>query len=224
MLAQGCSLEEMGRRVGRHPSTVSYWLGRHGLEALLRAKHAPRGGISRDRLAELVEGGLSVRAIAEELSVAPATVRHWLRRYELKTVRARQPRSAHAGERFLADCATHGQTLFEIRVDGARRCLACRSEAVARRRQRVKAILVSEAGGRCVVCGYADYVGALEFHHVDRATKEFSIGAAGVTRSLARARAEAQKCVLLCARCHAEVEGGFTTLDARIPRPDPVPA
>jgi hypothetical protein len=28
----------------------------------------------------------------------------------------------------------------------------------------------------------------------------------GITRSLARLRAEAAKCVLLCANCHAEVE------------------
>jgi hypothetical protein len=36
-----------------------------------------------------------------------------------------------------------------------------------------------------------------------------------VTRSLARARDEARKCVLLCANCHAEVEGGFTQLPLR---------
>jgi hypothetical protein len=34
----------------------------------------------------------------------------------------------------------------------------------------------------------------------------------GVTRSLAAARVEMAKCVLLCANCHAEVELGITTL------------
>jgi hypothetical protein len=36
---------------------------------------------------------------------------------------------------------------------------------------------------------------------------------------LARCRAEIRKCVLLCANCHAEVEGGFATLpvDSRLP-------
>jgi len=34
----------------------------------------------------------------------------------------------------------------------------------------------------------------------------------GVTRSLARAKAEAEKCVLLCANCHAEVESGVRSL------------
>ena len=43
MLAEGCSLEEIGRRVERHPSTVSYWLSKYGLCAGLREKHAPEG-------------------------------------------------------------------------------------------------------------------------------------------------------------------------------------
>lgn len=217
LLAEGCSLEEIGRRFGRHPSTVGYWLKKHGLSAVLSEKHAPRGGIPADALASLVDRGLSVREIASELDTSAGTVRHWLRRYDLKTARARQPWSAQAGERFLAQCAKHGETPFQVRADGARRCLKCRSEAVVRRRRLVKETLVAEAGGRCVLCGYDRYVGALEFHHVDRSTKEFSLAATGVTRSLDRARAEARKCVLLCATCHAEVEGGAaaSTLDFR---------
>ena len=71
---------------------------------------------------------------------------------------------------------------------------------------------MAEAGGCCVLCGYSESPGALQFHHVDPATKSFSLGAAGLTRSLAKARAEAAKCVLLCARCHAEVELGVKRL------------
>jgi hypothetical protein len=33
------------------------------------------------------------------------------------------------------------------------RCKRCRSEAVAKRRKRVKQILVEESGGRCALCG-----------------------------------------------------------------------
>jgi hypothetical protein len=38
--------------------------------------------------------------------------------------------------------------------------------------------------------------------------KSFAVGGAGVTRSMESSRAEAAKCVLLCATCHAEVEAG----------------
>jgi hypothetical protein len=79
----------------------------------------------------------------------------------------------------------------------------------------VKLILVEEAGGARLGCGYDTCVAALQFHHIDPATKEFALSAEGVTRSLARARAEAAKCVLLCANCHAEVEAGVRPIPAR---------
>jgi len=94
------------------------------------------------------------------------------------------------------------------------RCLRCRSEAVARRRRLIKRQLVTEAGGHCHICGYDRYIGALQFHHLDPAAKTFSVGQAGLTRSLERARQEAQKCALLCSNCHAEVEGGLASLTA----------
>jgi hypothetical protein len=83
---------------------------------------------------------------------------------------------------------------------------------VAQRRRRIKEILVREAGGCCLICGFAQYIGALQFHHLDPATKAFSLGREGVTRSLAKAREEARKCVLLCANCHAMVEAGLLDL------------
>ena len=106
----------------------------------------------------------------------------------------------------------HGATTFIRRGDGAWRCLKCRSAAVSERRRHVKRVLVEEAGGCCTQCGYAGSLAALQFHHVDPATKRFAIAARGVTRSLATAREEAAKCVLICANCHAEVEAGERAL------------
>ncbi len=56
---------------------------------------------------------------------------------------------------------------------------------------------------------------ALQFHHLDPRTKEFSLAVAGVTRSLDRMRSEVAKCVLLCATCHAEVEAGYARVSER---------
>jgi hypothetical protein len=110
-------------------------------------------------------------------------------------------------------CSVHGEAEFVQRGDtGTWRCVPCRAEAVTDRRRRVKAILVEEAGGRCATCGYDRCMAALQFHHVDPKTKHFSLGRKGVARSLERARAEARKCVLLCANCHAEVEAGVLGL------------
>lgn len=114
----------------------------------------------------------------------------------------------------VRECELHGWTTY-VRIGGRRyRCSRCNVESVAARRRRIKEILVREAGGCCLICGFAKYIGALHFHHVDPASKEFSVSRDGLTRSLRRAREEAGKCVLLCANCHAMVEAGLLDLAA----------
>ena len=105
-------------------------------------------------------------------------------------------------------CKHHGLTSF-IYEDSRKyyRCKKCRSEHVQTRRKKVKQLLVQHLGGKCQVCSYDKLQDALEFHHVDD-NKEFGIGAKGITRSFEKAKLEAEKCVLLCCRCHREVHGG----------------
>jgi hypothetical protein len=88
------------------------------------------------------------------------------------------------------------------------RCKRCIGEAVTRRHQKVKRILVEEAGGRCAVCGYDRCIINLHFHHVDPAAKAFGITVAR-GKAIAAYRAEAKKCVLVCANCHGEIEAGL---------------
>jgi Homeodomain-like domain len=225
-LDAGLSLPEIGALTNRDPSTVGYWVKKHGLVANGRDKFAPRGGLTRDQLVPLVEGGYSQTEIAQALDRSIATVRHWLRAYDLKTRSGRGGRRSTALRRRVdsavrqglrevrAECKRHGETEFAILDPAGRRirCKLCRAEAVARRRRRVKEILVGEAGGRCVICGYRRCIAALEFHHRDPAQKSFGLAHRGITRAIAAVRKEAQKCVLLCANCHAEVEAGVTSL------------
>jgi transposase len=212
-LREGLSLEKIGELTGRHPSTVRYWLKQHGLAAVHRDRHAPKGGVDKHTLGSLVDEGLTTREIAERLGLSQSTVRHWLRRHEPRTQRARREDSAGVRgvdpARMTMDCSRHGSTEFWLDNRGMYRCLRCRSEAVARRRRRVKEILVSEAGGCCSISRYDRYVGALQFHHREGTQKDFGVSERGLTRSLDAVRAEAAKCVLLCANCHSEVEGGI---------------
>lgn len=215
-LAAGRSLEQIGSAVGKHPSTVGYWLKKHGLAAVNSAKYAPRGGLSRERLGALVNSGLTTRQLVSECSVSESTVQYWLRRYDLQTARARQsipcglPKPRYAERR----CQKHGVAKFILENRGYYRCTRCRAERVHARRKKVKELLVQEAGGRCVVCGYDRHLGALQFHHLDPAKKSFGIAHRGFTRGIASARLEVAKCVLLCANCHAEIEGGVANLQA----------
>lgn len=83
--------------------------------------------------------------------------------------------------------------------------------AVAKRRRAIKLKAIAYKGGRCVCCGYDQYPGVLDFHHIDQSTKEFSIGARGYTRSWEKIKLELDKCILVCANCHREIELGVRT-------------
>jgi transposase-like protein len=183
-LSAGRSIESLARETGRSPSTVAYWVNTHGLASAHAPRHAARGGIERDALAALVQEGLSIRQIADRIGLSYTSVRHWLRRYELVTPRGRRlasTRGARAAglEDAVIDCPVHGATRHIARADGGLRCLACRSDAVAKRRREVKDLLVQEAGGACLLCGYAASTAALHFHHRDPDDKEFARASAG---------------------------------------------
>ena len=155
------------------------------------------------------------------LGCSPSTVRRRLRRYGLSTRRTQRLAQTAAARvsgatEAAGTCPKHGPVRFTRSPSGAFRCLACRTEAVSRRRRVVKEALVAAAGGRCALCGYARSPVALQFHHVEPMNKAFSISERGLTRALEKARAEAEKCVLLCANCHAEVEAGVATLPEKL--------
>ena len=208
-LAEGRSIESIAREVGKHPSTVSYWVKKFGLKSEHAGLHAERGGVRRERLEELVGSDRSIRQIAEELGLSATTVRYWLKRYGLETTT--EARRAAAREELQGICEVHGRTRF-ARVKGGLVCRRCRAGSVTEWRRRAKQILVQEAGGCCALCGYDRCLAALQFHHIDPSTKLFGLGARGLAQALDKLRAEAAKCILLCANCHAEVEAGVTRL------------
>ena len=179
------------------------------------------GADERTRLAEFVALGWSIRRIAAALGCSPTTVRRRLAEYGLATKRTERLAQTDAARRNGATtsegtCPEHGRVTFVRSPSGAFRCPACRSAAVSRRRRVVKDALVAAAGGRCVLCGYDRSPVALQFHHVEPMKKAFGISERGLTRALNIVRAEAQKCVLLCANCHAEVEAGVARLPEKL--------
>ena len=214
-LSDGWSIGAIARATGRDPSTVGYWVNKYGLVSSHTRQRTARGGLDAALLRSLVERALSVREIAAQVDRSPGTVRYWLGRYDLRTRPARYASPARRPKCVLRECRTHGWIAFRrVGRRGHYRCPRCMSGGVAARRRRLKAILVAEAGGACVLCGYNRHPGALQFHHRDRAEKQFQLGSGGLTRSLAALREEARKCVLLCANCHAEVEAGLVGSDA----------
>src|SRR3954447_19089 len=151
MLAEGCSLEEIGRRVDRHPSTVSYWLRKHGLTPNGAKAHAARGGIARATLEELVAEDLSVREIALRVDRSYTTVRHWLEAYGLQTTTDAR-RAEVSLRRVEAQCPRHGDSFHVATANGRVICAKCRAGAVTKYRQAAKRQLVDEFGGGCQLC------------------------------------------------------------------------
>lgn len=84
--------------------------------------------------------------------------------------------------------------------------------AVAKRRRKLKEMVIEYKGGKCIICGYKRSVGALDLHHTGDSPKSFGLSVRGLTRSWEKTKAEADKCVLLCANCHREVHGGISQL------------
>jgi hypothetical protein len=84
--------------------------------------------------------------------------------------------------------------------------------AVSDRRRKLKAMAIEYKGDRCQICGYSRYQGALDLHHLDPREKDFALGQKGYARSWEKIKTELDKCILLCATCHREVEAGATQL------------
>ena len=220
-LEEGRSIESIARELGRPPSTVAYWVNKHGLTSQHARRHAARGGIERDELEALLDegpvdsrdGGATRRVVHDGSPLAPASRADDAAGRRLAET---APARAAGAETTEAHCPVHGVTTFVRRgADGVplpavpdrARCTGVGAS--------VKRVLVDEAGGACVLCGYDRSLAGLHFHHLDPAEKSFALSRQGVTRSMARLAPKPAKCVLLCSNCHAEVEAGDCATAAR---------
>ena len=87
------------------------------------------------------------------------------------------------------------------------------SQNVINHIKRRKNNLIKVFHSKCCICGFNSYQEALEFHHIDPATKKFGINASdSVTKALSKQLEEMKKCILLCANCHRGVHAGHVQL------------
>jgi predicted HNH restriction endonuclease len=108
------------------------------------------------------------------------------------------------GHRSKEYCEKHGHTEFTYSSKYKIKCIKCQSVRKSLRKNRNRQELLKIHGSKCSVCSYDKCSSALQFHHIDPSEKEFEISESAY--SLENLIAEAKKCVLLCANCHAEVE------------------
>lgn len=69
----------------------------------------------------------------------------------------------------------------------------------------LKQFCLEYKGSKCSKCGYSKCKSALCFHHVDSTTKKYTISSLCARHSISNdLLEELDKCILLCANCHAE--------------------
>jgi len=85
-------------------------------------------------------------------------------------------------------------------------CKLCCSNSTKDRQIKLKKEAVEYLGGKCLICGYNKYYGALEFHHLEPSKKDYIISKSKLL-NLDKVKKELNKCICLCRSCHAEVHG-----------------
>lgn len=74
-------------------------------------------------------------------------------------------------------------------------------------RMALKLRLVLALGGKCAICGYARNLAALDFDHLEPATKDHTVSHllySADPRAYDNALKESRKCQLICSNCHRE--------------------
>ena len=191
-LESGRSIEAIAREPGRPPSTVAYWVNKHGLASVHAGMHAPRGG-DPARAARGARRGRpdrpgDRRACRNELRDGAALA---------EEARARETGRAGADRAARRDGSHQLRgSVRRPRLDAVREVQRGRPPTLRalphgrgrrRRRRTVKALLVEEAGGRCVLCGYDRYRVRSSSTISIRSGRPF--GLVGVADRRARARA-----------------------------------
>lgn len=86
-------------------------------------------------------------------------------------------------------------------------CRKCSNIEVKTRYQKIKQQCIDYKGGKCVICNYNKYIEVMQFHHLDPTKKESSLSQNHL-RTFEKVKKELDKCILVCANCHAEIHAG----------------
>jgi DNA-binding transcriptional ArsR family regulator len=172
--------------------------------------------MEKELLEKLISENLSTREISERIGKGKTTVRHWLKKYDLKTNHNQFVEKEYGEYRFCPRCKRECLTINFYQRRGKPNssvyCKICTNEQTVERTRKFKIKCVEYKGGVCVECGYDSYYGALEFHHLNPEEKDFEISKLKCLTFDKKVTNELDKCILLCNRCHREVEGGVRVL------------
>lgn len=162
-----------------------------------------------------LEQNLSQRAIAKKMNCSQSSIRHYLKKYNLKKHNSRSLDDQETQKLCSRCLQLKDYTEFYSRKNGKATswCKFCNVENTLERQRLFKQKCIAYKGGCCESCGFNQYDGALEFHHKDPTKKDFNISRYRFyTDKSIEVEVELDKCALLCANCHRMIHGGIIQL------------
>ena len=170
--------------------------------------------MDKSTLETYVSQGLSTHQIAKSTNKSQTNVRHWLKKFNLKTTNKSFSQGYATKEKIIKDgieykvCSRCKETKnlvagFYTKNDKHTYvwCKSCANKRTIEWQQQRKIEAINYKGGKCVKCGYNKYPGALDFHHLDPNQKDFDWSKMRL-RSWNKIVNELDKCVLVCSNCH----------------------
>ena len=162
--------------------------------------------ISRDTLIKLINQKYSITQLAREFERVPSTIRYWLKKFKLKTLRG--PKGKHPKDWIIdRKCACGETNPKNFYGNKTTVCAKCHNKHTHKLsiKKRVKALLL--LGGKCNLCGFDSYRSALHIHHKDpnKKNKNFKHFRGWNWDKILK---EIKDCEVMCANCHAAYHNG----------------
>jgi hypothetical protein len=156
-------------------------------------------------LQKYVNLNFSTRKIAELENSSQTNVRHWLKKFNLKT----NSEQFNLSE-YKCDCGEANPEKFY--GHSKKTCSKCHNLRTMKVGKNNRLFAVGVLGGKCIECGYDKHTCSLDIHHLDPSIKDKNFNH---MRGWCKERIlnEIKNCVLLCRNCHAEVHAGHIVLN-----------
>jgi hypothetical protein len=172
--------------------------------------------MNKEFLTKLVDNELSIRQMIPYLNTSYSNIRHWLKKYNLKTKKSEK--KLENGKRTCLVCKIEKnlECFYNSNKSYQSYCKKCSNLYHQNRVREVKFKMIEYKGGKCIKCELRvedSHYAVFEFHHIDPLQKDQNFRRIK-SQKWETIRKELDKCVLLCANCHrvehADINGwGF---------------
>ncbi len=152
----------------------------------------------KEKLEKLVNQGLKISQVADELNFSKSYVSRLLKKYGLKSIYVRPHKCENCGE-------TNPLLFYPNKKGLCRKCKDAQSLSYKRnKRQKI----ISFLGGKCEICNFDKYPVSLDIHHLDPSKKDPNFKCINHWE-WKRVKKELEGCILVCSNCHRAIHCGY---------------